>query len=29
MSPDFNRDGNIDQDDVASLIHAIGGGGCP
>lgn len=27
--PDYNRDGNVDQDDIADLIHTVGGGGCP
>jgi hypothetical protein len=27
--PDFNRDGNVDQDDVAALINVIAGGNCP
>lgn len=25
--PDFNKDGNVDQDDVLALINVIGGGG--
>lgn len=28
-NPDFNLDGNVDQDDVASLIQVIAGGDCP
>lgn len=28
-NPDFNRDGNVDQDDVSALINAVAGGGCP
>lgn len=27
--PDFNGDGNVDQDDVAAIIDVIAGGGCP
>ncbi|MCC6950830.1 MAG: hypothetical protein IT433_05230 [Phycisphaerales bacterium] len=27
--PDFNRDGNVDQDDVAALINYNAGAGCP
>ena len=27
--PDFNHDGNLDQDDVTALINTIAGGGCP
>jgi hypothetical protein len=27
--PDFNRDGNVDQDDVTALINVIAGGDCP
>lgn len=29
VDPDFNRDGNIDQDDVAALIGYNAGAGCP
>jgi len=28
-NPDFNGDGNVDQDDVAALIDVIAGGECP
>ena len=27
--PDFNRDGTLDEDDVAAIINTVGGGGCP
>jgi hypothetical protein len=27
--PDFNQDGNADQDDLAALINVIAGGPCP
>jgi hypothetical protein len=27
--PDFNHDGNVDQDDVLALINTIAGGPCP
>lgn len=27
--PDFNHSGSADQDDVAALLHALSGGGCP
>jgi hypothetical protein len=26
---DFNRDGNVDQDDIAALVNVVAGGGCP
>jgi hypothetical protein len=29
IDPDFNHDGNADQDDVIALINVIAGGGCP
>lgn len=28
IDPDFNRDGNVDQDDVSAPINAVAGGGC-
>jgi hypothetical protein len=27
--PDFNQDGNADQDDYASLVNVVAGGECP
>lgn len=27
--PDFDGDGNVNQDDVQALVNTIGGGGCP
>ena len=29
FDPDFNQDGNADQDDIDALIRAIAGGECP
>ncbi len=29
QDPDFYRDGNVDQDDVAAEINAVAGGGRP
>jgi len=29
FDPDFNRDGNVDQGDVASLLDVVAGGACP
>jgi hypothetical protein len=29
IDPDFNQDGNVDQDDVAALIDVVAGGACP
>ncbi|MFZ2874163.1 MAG: hypothetical protein WAZ94_06740 [Phycisphaerales bacterium] len=29
VDPDFNRDGNVDQDDVAALINYNARAGCP
>lgn len=29
VNPDFNCDGSVDQDDVASLIITVAGGPCP
>lgn len=29
VDPDFNRDGNVDQDDVVYLIQVVGGGSNP
>ena len=30
VDPDFNRDGNVDQDDVQALLNFIAqGSGCP
>lgn len=29
LDPDFNRDGNADQDDLRDLLNAVSGAGCP
>ena len=29
IDPDFNRDGNADQDDISALINVVAGGECP
>jgi hypothetical protein len=29
VEPDFNHDGNVDQDDLADFIHFVGGSPCP
>jgi hypothetical protein len=28
-NPDFNHDGNVDQEDIDALVNALAGGGCP
>jgi len=28
QDPDFNRDGKVDQDDVAEIIDVVAGGPC-